>query len=258
MGGQDELLDKVSEWVETSGRALELRTARAMREGYPLHVNQSLAYADPETGKQREGDVGATYHWWMGDAAASLDVAIECKSGTNHPWVAFYDHRTVDSPYVGEWLLLNGDWTSDELLSLGVSWDAQEALTSVRAASHAMSALGKDSNNEAHNSMQQAMSFARSLAARNLKYVSVAQERKMSKAIKAAVAVVVTQAPLFDCELTSDGEVNLQPVDRFDVYLDLGSAGGLKRVCVRNEGSFRDLARGYDAVQSDFGLRRLS
>ena len=60
------------------------------------YANQSVAYEDPETKQQREGDVVAAYRWITDELAVSIEAAVECKAGKSHPWVAFYDdHRQV-------------------------------------------------------------------------------------------------------------------------------------------------------------------
>ena len=85
--GADELHERLTGWIETSGRALELRTARTFR-GRPFvrYANQSVAYEDPETKQQREGDVVAAYRWITDELAVSVEAAFECKAGKSDPW----------------------------------------------------------------------------------------------------------------------------------------------------------------------------
>lgn len=89
-----DLPDRLATWLESSGRALELRTARLFRRTPGVRrTEQSLAYDDLVSGQQREGDVLGVYHWLTPNLAVSVEVAVECKAGEDHPWVAFYDER---------------------------------------------------------------------------------------------------------------------------------------------------------------------
>jgi hypothetical protein len=89
------LEDGVRRWLDTSGRALELRVARQFRRLGNAAVEQSRAYNDVQTAKQREPDVVARFEWTgLNSVPCSLAVAVECKSSKGNPWVAFLS----DSP----------------------------------------------------------------------------------------------------------------------------------------------------------------
>ena len=90
----DPLDDKVAAWVESSGRALEMRVARAFHR-VRARVEPSFIYDDVQSGKSREGDALATFEWSSPSGAAmSLEVVVECKHSIGKPWVAFYDRTT--------------------------------------------------------------------------------------------------------------------------------------------------------------------
>jgi hypothetical protein len=243
--GQHELLIRLSAWVENSGRALELRTARTFRGGPSLRqLNQSVAYEDGVTKQQREGDVLAVLRYLVDQLAVSIDLAVECKAAKDYPWVAFYDEQRV-VPEIGElWFLPAGDWRADALADLASEWREAPALSTDRVATHAVSAFGKDGKNFAHDAAQQAMSFARARAAVNYRYVGDPDNLTLAKAV---VPVVVTQAPLFTCELTSDGQVLLSPAERFDVWLH-SSREGRRRVYVRSETAVAHMADDLSAI----------
>ena len=105
--GADELHERLTGWIETSGRALELRTARTFRGRlFVRYANQSVAYEDPETKQQREGDVVAAYRWITDELAVSVEAAFECKAGksdpgwtTNVPPVICSMRRDTPSPW---------------------------------------------------------------------------------------------------------------------------------------------------------------
>ena len=64
---------------------------------------------------------------------------------------------------------------------------------------------------------------------------------------------MVTQAPLFTCELTQEGEVVLERVERFDVWLYLGPRVGRRRVYVRSEGALAEMADAFEAIAERLG-----
>ena len=244
MGGE-ELLQRLSEWVEISGRALELRTARTFRERRCVRqLNQSVAYEDPVTKQQREGDVLAVFRYVVDQLAVSVDVAVECKAAKEHPWVAFYDDQRFVPDLAQLWFLHGGTWSTDELAGLVQQWLGATALSTDRVATHAVSAFGKDGKNFVHDAVQQAMSFARARAKINNRYVGDPDDLALAKA---ALPVVVTQAPLFTCELTPDGQVCLESVDRFDVWLP-SSREGRGRVYVRSETAMSDMVDDLSAI----------
>lgn len=88
----DDFLDGVRQWLEKSGYAFEMRVARAFREGGARPVDMSFSYTDASSGALREGDVLAQFgRTALNDTPASVEVVVECKSGREYPWVAFYD-----------------------------------------------------------------------------------------------------------------------------------------------------------------------
>lgn len=147
MTDKNALIDQIYEWVEVSGRALELRTARAFWDGGAATVQPSFAYTDPTDKKTaREGDVLATFDWTTKmNPAESLDgtlsVVVECKSGTAKPWIAFEpnDQRphdlTLDQWLVRAW----SPWTPVNDL-IAQPWDGQAPYSEAPAASHIVAA----------------------------------------------------------------------------------------------------------------------
>lgn len=86
--GEASLLDGVAKWLNTSGRALELRTARKLRQAGAGPVEQSFVYTDFNTKVQREGDVLANFPWINESGVpCAIELVVECKSSVKHPWV---------------------------------------------------------------------------------------------------------------------------------------------------------------------------
>jgi len=103
MGG--DFLDGVSQWLEKSGHAFELKTARTFREGGAKSVTLSFSYTDPNSGALREGDVLAEFGWTsINNTPAFVEVVVECKSGRDHPWVAFYDKTSASGTELKDWV----------------------------------------------------------------------------------------------------------------------------------------------------------
>lgn len=91
---------RVDKWIETSGRALELRIHRYFRKaGYVTGI--SIPYLDRVALKPREGDIEAIKRLGDGrsDILGELVLTIECKhSGDSTPWVALATDGTSGLP----------------------------------------------------------------------------------------------------------------------------------------------------------------
>lgn len=250
----EELLQRLYGWVESSGRALELRAARSFHGTRNIEqLNQSVFYEDQVSKQQREGDVLAVLRYATSSGlAVSIDVALECKASKDYPWVAFYDDREFVPDQPRLWFLYNREvgWDDRDLSALVARWLDAPALSTNRLATHVVSAFGKDGKNFASDAVRQTMSFARARAQDNYSYVG---DRKGLRAVKLALPVVVTQAPLFTCELAADGEPVLASVDRFDVRLQDSRRDGWRRVYVRSESALSGMAEAVDEICEEFG-----
>jgi hypothetical protein len=82
----ESLTGKVSDWLEASGFALEMRVAREFEKA-GFDVSQSSPYNDPITGKLRESDVVARHFSDIDETPVVIRVFAECKSSIKRPWV---------------------------------------------------------------------------------------------------------------------------------------------------------------------------
>lgn len=245
-----ELPARLAEWLESSGRALELRTARECRRYTANLVTQSSTYDDLLSEKQREGDVLAVYSWPHQDRTLALKVAIECKSSAEKPWVAFYDGRDFKPKKPSDWFTTSMDLGSEpDLDGLVEEWLMNPDLSTARLATHAVSAFGKDSQNLVNEAARQVFSFARYLAKQRTVY---AWDGSGNASRAVVVPVVVTSAPLYACELDASGGVGIEAVDGFDMSISI-EGSRRRRIYVRNETSFRRLLRGVNDVRYRFG-----
>ncbi|WP_110239872.1 hypothetical protein [Nocardioides gilvus] len=234
----DDLIDKLYGWLEDSGRALELRAARSLA-GTPGSrlVLPAYPYEDGVTKKQREGDVMALFGGpnLSRTLSTSFRLAVECKSGSDKPWIAFYDQRRHTHPdrLKDWWLPCGTDWTEDLRVKVVGAFEWENGLLADRLATHAVSALGKESVNSAQDAVMQAMSFARAIAEKGT--LSMAGDNT-GAVLGGVMPVVVTQAPLFECELGQDGEPILTPVERFDVSVQFAKSPRRRVYVVSEEG----------------------
>lgn len=237
------MLDGVRTWLEASGRGLELRTARAFRKHGAKPVAQSFLYVDPETQKQREGDVLANYGWsGMEDVPCTLTAVVECKSGRDKPWVAFYDRSFSRGAELANWVAFaHGPFTgiTQPLTDL---WVGEPPFDENRVATHVAAAHTDESKNPANDAVRQVMSAAR---AQRAEYIRTQNTAKRGLVV---VPVVVTAAPLVECALDSDGEVQLKSIASF-VLAGGWEGGQARRVFVLNE----DAVPGFS-----LSLRRLA
>ncbi len=182
-------------------------------------------YEDGVTKKQREGDVMALFGGpnLSRTLSTSFRLAVECKSGSDKPWIAFYDQlRLTHTAKLSDWWLPCGnDWTEDLRVKVVGAFEWENGLLTDRLASRAVSALEKESIDSAQDAVMQAMSFARTLADKGT--LTMVGD-KTGTVLGGVMPVVVTQAPLFACELGQDGQPILTPVDRFDVSVQFGKS----------------------------------
>lgn len=245
--GEDPTFEsKVLDWVETSGRALELRTARAFAQRQSARlVQQSVPYEDTHTKTQREGDVRALFHTLTQHQSVSIEVAVECKFSKQQPWVAFYDDRVFVPDDADAWFLKTPHLDEDLQADFVREWKSSDSLRTDRVATHVVSAFGSDSKkNFAHDAALQALSFAKAQAKGATMFTG---DPPHLSAAAVVVPLVVTQAPLFSCELTKAGEVSLRQVERFDVWLYKNRVTR-HRIYVRSEAGLRDMAEGFEHV----------
>lgn len=216
----DDLYRKVSDWVEWSGRALELRTARALKAAGADVVQMSRRYEGTTTEQHREMDVFAAFAWCAAPGTnAQLRVSIECKSSKDKPWVAFRDDWRFPRHelFEGSFVFKHGSHVSltEPLEDL---WKGLPPFFPPYTMVHVATAeLGSrksgDGRNTAHDALRQAMSGAIALEAEYLR-----RQGSVSNKAHLGIAAVVTAAPLFTCHLDDDGRVVTEQVEQLAVW----------------------------------------
>lgn len=203
----EDFIDGVRQWLEKSGHAFELRTARAFREGGAKPVTLSFAYTDPNSGALREGDVLAQFGWTaMNNTPASVEVVVECKSGRDHPWVAFYDKVFARGSELEDWVYRAHGPFVGVTEPLADAWIGAPPFDATRIESHLVAAHTKDSHNPASDAVRQVLSAAEGRWQRYL------ERQRQDRRGCVIVPVVVTAGRLVECQLDTDGTVRLEEV----------------------------------------------
>jgi hypothetical protein len=222
----------VKAWLEKHGYPLEVRVARAFRAAHPLQeflgfeeaVRQSKSYIDNETEKVREADVVAT--WWnpiryeidqsrTNPRAADwlgIILVIECKRSAV-PWIALTSDPV---PQIA--------WRNKLLRSLPIEsydesrlpWEVDQRADTApllnwqRQLVHAVVSMSKEDSrrSQPYDAIRQVMSAAQGI----VKEVGGAGDLPSTSWVDLVVPVIVTDAPLFECWLDQDDEIQLRRV----------------------------------------------
>lgn len=204
----DDFLGGVRQWLEKSGYAFELRIARAFRDGGARPVDLSFTYTDANSGALREGDVLAQFGWTaFNDTPASVEIVVECKSGRDHPWVAFYDKVIARGSALEDWVYFAHGPFVGITEPLAESWIGYPPFDATRIASHLVAAHANDSRNPAGDAVRQLLSAAEG---RRQRYLERQSRDRRGCVI---VPVAVTGGRLVDCQLDANGTVRLEEVD---------------------------------------------
>ena len=195
------LQKKVLEWLHSTGFPLEMAVANAFRRE-KFEVRQSIPYLDPETDKGREIDVLAIDPDYIG--AIEINFVIECKSSAK-PWIVL---------------------TSDDAYGRYNRFSAFAAMTT--SARNALADKGADllgcwpfidRGDEGGYGFRQALSDggdAAYTAAMGVMKACVDMVRSgenwSAKPMVFAFPVIVVDAPLFECRLRTDGNLELTEV----------------------------------------------
>lgn len=248
----DDLLDGIRAWLDKSGRVLELRAARTLGQAGAV-VQSSFTYTDPNSGTRREGDVLARFAWTgQEDIPCSLTAVVEVKSGTKHPWVAFYDRSLTRRGDLDSWVYFaHGPFVgiTEPLLD---RWYGEEPFDVRQVATHTVAAHVADTGkNHANDAVRQVLSACEAVKQRYI------QRQGTDRVGLVVLPVIVTNAPLVRCSLDAKDEVHIEQIDSFQVW-GSGPASEPRRVYVVSEeclphfaASLRRLARAANYRMTD-------
>lgn len=241
-------------WLETSGRALELRTGRAFRAAKATPVRLSFEYIDTISGLVREGDVLAEFRWTGPEnLPCSITAVVECKSSRKKPWVAFYDRRLSYPTSLTKVVAYARAPFQDALKELDSFYLEVDIFNERDVAASIASAFGKEPNsndtsepNSASDAVRQVLSATSAL---RKKYVDAFHTDKRGLVL---VPMVVTAAPLFKCRLDGAGDVELEEVEQ--LVVEAPWEGGVARVVVLHESELPMIAAQLRDITYSAGL----
>ena len=219
---EDDLPTRVTRWVEDAGFALELRVARACDRNQLEDTVQSFKYRDSLEGKWRELDV-VSYcyagHGMQKRRDRVVRLVIECKSSKKHPWVVLTDSSAWQ----------NRDEAFDRAL---VHWASKHTAKKSWMALHGSpvhpgstggyaiaEAFAREDDrrgndlNSPRRAVQQVLAGAVHLAER--------WDRTQPAPVglvEFTLPIVVTAAPLFECTLSQDKQVQVVETSLTSLY----------------------------------------
>lgn len=228
-------LESVERWLEKSGHAFELRVASIFRKAGAGKVDLSFTYTDPNSGAQREGDVLAHFGWEsMQNVPATIETVVECKAGTDKPWVLFYDKTMHTATDINRWVYFMHGPFNGVTANLGDIWVGHPPFDHMRVASHVVTAHA-DKTNAAGNALRQVMSAA---AGRTQRYVD--RQNKDHRGV-VVIPVLATTQSLFRCTLADDGNLKVEPI-QMGVVSAADERNPNARVFIINEAALPEFA----------------
>lgn len=234
----------VVKWLESSGTALELRTAQTFLRSTRF-VEHSHHYTVAEG--TREIDVVARY---IRDAPTKDSIAFqvvlvtECKS-LSDPWVLYPRDRHVltgDETLFGLYVTKQSKPFGKIIMPSGYH---KAPLFKAQWTHYAISDTGSK-RETSYGALNQAWSAVAGINA------STRVDQTQSS-ITVYVPIVVTTAPLFTVELLRDGQPEIKEIDRALIVTSMNSKRDRRPVWVLNESALKDFAadakRSLDAMR---------
>ena len=216
MNDSQSIEQKIKRWLDKNGYPLEMRVARKLAE-LDFGVTQSHYYEDFESGKPREIDVVSRLYDFQEPknyvAIAELETfsTIECKSAKN-PWVVFcetepniWDIEQALSNKAGKKLLMRSQKQLQK--TVFYRW-------SCKAGHGVAQALGGNED-LAYTAVMSAIKAAEAKVRVSLEEESEWEKNNKYTDISLSIIVipaVVISAPLFECRLVSQGDVEIREV----------------------------------------------
>lgn len=92
---EENLSDRIKDWLEKQGQSLEMRVAKSFREN-GFEVSQFEYFVDEETQNIRQTDVTASISKHINNTLITVSVIIECKYAKAKPWVILVTQQKFD------------------------------------------------------------------------------------------------------------------------------------------------------------------
>lgn len=251
MSDEPELTAQVRAWLEQGGYVLEMQVAKMLtvamprEDGSPLLIEQGHIYQDPETGKDREGDIHVflPVHQAVPTGQSSglkikrhlLSLTIECKK-SGAPWVFFVGNHPLQHPWSPR-----KDFSRECPICQELERRLSALHPSEATAAYAVTEKRKGGSKDlAYEAVQQAASAL--LGMRD--YFSGSQHDE-NRSTALGHAMVVTTSPIFTATIDSGGGLTLTEQPHTDIFVRRKSVPESQTygvmVTVVNVASFPDL-----------------
>ncbi len=107
----EDLTQKIKEWLEKQGQSLEMRVAKTFREN-GFDVSQFEHFIDPESQIVRQTDIVASISQNIENSQIAIKLIIECKYAKSKPWIILVTQQKIGKfTFFGR--MLNGDHPSN-------------------------------------------------------------------------------------------------------------------------------------------------
>ncbi|WP_406025428.1 hypothetical protein OH802_04295 [Nocardioides sp. NBC_00850] len=201
-------------------------------------LEQSYHYIDPQTSKEREGDVSATLFFdddTSSRAEHALQLIIECKR-TDAPWIAFFGGA---APYEGQ-VGISGR-AADRACKLCRA--LANAVFNARSGGVNAYAIvekrneDKQAKDHAYEAVHQAANAMRAAYPHGERWQAGGGHGTDGDMTTFGHAIVVTSSPLVTCRIDAEGEIHLAEVPSVGVHLPRVTPDVGKRVSQSWEGT---------------------
>ncbi|MGJ7908687.1 hypothetical protein ACOQFL_19645 [Actinopolyspora sp. H202] len=239
--------ESIREWLQGQGYPLEMKVAYIF-EQLSHTIGQSCRYRDRDSSLLRETDVVAGWGGLKRGGPVSLNIVLECKSNSS-PSVVFKSYD-LDSPEENFFTddekiaTITGypgvspvDADLDFELSLAVLDQENRLLSGPSMAGYAVTQGLRTGNAKdwSYDSARQALAAAVGMATEE-------KTRRIKDKASFYVPVVVTSGSIYDCSLSSDGDLQLRKVKRSCVEVNTGVLYERYLVHIVNEDHVEDFA----------------
>lgn len=232
----EDLKEKLESWLVEHGHALELRTARALRQSR-LPVIEGFRYRDGRDSAVREGDILIRVPQENSDLEIAL--VVECKQ-TVSTWVGIRDstpRRRSLRKLADMATAQHGSANEDDAIK-GLVDALPWLMGDMTSCSRVVEAFTKPSSkNSAHDAVRQVASAARGIT--NGMDDKLEEQYGELVVTGAVVGVIVTTARLFTYGLNRQGDTTVDEVDQYWVMADVPD--GVRPVLVMREDAVPEL-----------------
>lgn len=199
---------QVAAYLKKSGFPLEMRVAGEWEKA-GFDVSQGVYYLDPETATARETDIVATKENLTNHAWLRFFAVVECKS-SREPWVLFPRRGPPLKPRPRIQAISVGPLTGPYLSRISSRSDIAglAVFMSEQRPAYGMVQARSDKPDQAYSAL---MSVSKSAAALLQELMSSSE---VEESLELVWPMIITEAPLFEAELSTSGDLNIEPIKR--------------------------------------------